>query len=214
MIALQATGLLVVGTGGFAREAATVAHESGRFSTVGLLAEDRAAAGTCVGPFAVVGTDADLPALRQSGYSHVFVAIGTPPVRATLSTRCCEAGYRLATLIHATAYVSGDVPVGEGTVVYPHATIMTGCAIGRGCLVNTNASIGHETTLGDFVNLNPGAAVAGRVRIGSQAYIGIGAVILENLSIGEGAVIGAGAVVTRDVPPDVTVIGIPARVRA
>jgi len=44
------------------------------------------------------------------------------------------------------------------------------------------------------------------------ATIGSGATILSNVTIGERAIVGAGSVVTRDVPPDVIVIGNPARV--
>ncbi len=44
------------------------------------------------------------------------------------------------------------------------------------------------------------------------ASLGSGATILCGVTIGENAIVGAGAVVTRDVPPDTTVIGNPARV--
>jgi acetyltransferase-like isoleucine patch superfamily enzyme len=44
------------------------------------------------------------------------------------------------------------------------------------------------------------------------ASIGSGATILSNVTIGERAIVGAGSVVTRDVPPDVIVVGNPARV--
>ncbi|TIW04883.1 MAG: sugar O-acetyltransferase, partial [Mesorhizobium sp.] len=37
------------------------------------------------------------------------------------------------------------------------------------------------------------------------------AVILAGISIGAGAIVGAGAVVTRNVPPNTTVVGNPAR---
>jgi acetyltransferase-like isoleucine patch superfamily enzyme len=43
------------------------------------------------------------------------------------------------------------------------------------------------------------------------ASIGSSATILCGVTIGENAIIGAGAVVTKDVPPGVTVAGVPAR---
>ncbi|HDS09283.1 MAG TPA: N-acetyltransferase, partial [Firmicutes bacterium] len=44
------------------------------------------------------------------------------------------------------------------------------------------------------------------------ASIGSGATILCGITIGENSVIGAGAVVTKDVPPNTTVAGVPARI--
>ena len=42
--------------------------------------------------------------------------------------------------------------------------------------------------------------------------IGAGAKILGNIHIGQGVKIGAGSVVLEDVPPHVTVVGVPARI--
>jgi acetyltransferase-like isoleucine patch superfamily enzyme len=44
------------------------------------------------------------------------------------------------------------------------------------------------------------------------ASIGSSATILCGISIGENAIVGAGAVVTKDVPPNTTVAGVPAKI--
>jgi UDP-2-acetamido-3-amino-2,3-dideoxy-glucuronate N-acetyltransferase len=44
-----------------------------------------------------------------------------------------------------------------------------------------------------------------------RAALGSGAVVLGGVRIGRDALVGAGAVVTRDVAPDETVAGVPAR---
>ena len=44
------------------------------------------------------------------------------------------------------------------------------------------------------------------------AIIGSGAAVLGPITIGEGARVGANSVVTKDVPPSVTAVGIPAQV--
>ena len=44
-----------------------------------------------------------------------------------------------------------------------------------------------------------------------RAYVGAGAILLPGITVGREAIIGAGAVVTRDVPPGIKVIGVPAK---
>ncbi|WP_175480052.1 acyltransferase [Natrinema salaciae] len=51
----------------------------------------------------------------------------------------------------------------------------------------------------------------GEVVVGERAMIGAGAIILPGVEIGEDARIAANSLVTRDVPPDTTVAGVPAR---
>ncbi len=50
------------------------------------------------------------------------------------------------------------------------------------------------------------------VKIERNAWIAIGAMILPGVTVGEGSVVTAGSVVTKDVPPNVIVSGVPARV--
>ena len=62
------------------------------------------------------------------------------------------------------------------------------------------------------MTLSPGVNVSGRVTIEDGVFVGSGAVIIERIRIGAGAVIGAGSVVTKDIPPKVVAVGVPARV--
>ena len=64
----------------------------------------------------------------------------------------------------------------------------------------------------NFCNINPGAHLAGNVTVGEGCYIGMGANIIQGISIGPWSIIGAGAVVVRDIPANVTAVGVPAKV--
>ena len=57
-----------------------------------------------------------------------------------------------------------------------------------------------------------GKETARPITIGDDVWIGGGAIVLAGVVIGDRAVIGAGSVVTRDVPPDVVVVGNPAQI--
>jgi len=115
-------------------------------------------------------------------------------------------------LIHPSSVIGRDVQIGMGTCVAPGGIITTRVRIGRHCILNVNASVSHDCTIGDFVNINPGAVVAGTVRIGDGCYIGAGATVVDEVTIGEWSVIGAGAVVIDDIPPNVTAVGVPAKI--
>jgi sugar O-acyltransferase (sialic acid O-acetyltransferase NeuD family) len=143
-----------------------------------------------------------------------ITAFGSNTLRRDIADRI-KTRYRDAlrpwTLVHPRAYIGADVEIGEGTFVAPGAILTAGAAVGRHCIVNVNASVSHDCRIGDFVNVNPGAVVCGTVTINEGAYIGAGAVLKERVSIDAWSIVGAGAVVVRDVPSEVTVVGVPAR---
>ncbi len=56
------------------------------------------------------------------------------------------------------------------------------------------------------------AVITKPIVIKRNAWIGAGATILPGVTVGENAVVAAGAVVSRDVPPNVVVGGIPAKI--
>jgi serine O-acetyltransferase len=75
-------------------------------------------------------------------------------------------------------------------------------------VVGNDVSILHGVTLG-------GTGKQGQDRhpkISDGVLLGAGATVLGNISIGKGSRVAAGSMVLRDVPPHVTVVGVPARV--
>jgi acetyltransferase-like isoleucine patch superfamily enzyme len=97
--------------------------------------------------------------------------------------------------------------------------------INQGCRLDDIGGI----EIGDDVMIGPGVRLitsghpvdpaqrrkgvtAAPIRIERNVWIGAGAMILQGVTIGEDSVIGAGAIVTRDVPPAVLAVGVPAEV--
>jgi serine O-acetyltransferase len=96
------------------------------------------------------------------------------------------------------------------------------CRVGKGIMLDhaTGFVAGETAVIGDNVSILQGVTLGGtgkadedrHPKIGNGVLIGAGAIILGNIKIGECARVGAGSVVVKDVPPRVTVVGVPARI--
>ena len=94
--------------------------------------------------------------------------------------------------------------IGKG-ILLDHAT---GFVAGETCVIENDVSILHEVTLG-----GTGKERGDRhPKIRSGVLIGAGAKVLGNVEVGEGARVGASSVVLSDVPPRVSVAGVPAKI--
>ena len=81
----------------------------------------------------------------------------------------------------------------------------------NGVVVHEQAVIGDDCMIMQQVTV--GMIGAGEVPVlGSMVYVGAGAKIIGKVRVGDRARIGANAVVTRDVPPDCTAVGVPAKI--
>lgn len=160
----------------------------------------------------VIGTLQSFYANRQSERS-VFVGIGNNDARRNILQILRKQPTRitLPTLKHPSAFCSTHATLDEATVVMPKVVINIGSQVGAGVILNTGCVIEHDCVIGDFVHISPGALLAGGVRVGEGAWLGLGACVRQGVTIGKNAVVGMGAAVTKDVPPDTTVVGNPAR---
>jgi sugar O-acyltransferase (sialic acid O-acetyltransferase NeuD family) len=153
-----------------------------------------------------------LDAIRgRQGRVGVALGIGCNRTRLGLFERLLAEGHTIVTVVHPSAVVASGSVLGAGCYVGPLAVVHTDAQVGRACIVNSGAVVEHDSVLGDGVHVSPRAALGGNVTLGDCAHVGLGASVLPGVNIGARSVVGAGAVVLADVPPDTTVVGVPAR---
>jgi sugar O-acyltransferase (sialic acid O-acetyltransferase NeuD family) len=118
---------------------------------------------------------------------------------------------RWISLRHPSSVVADGVAIGPGSYIGPQTVVMPRAEIGAHVSLRGGCYVSHGVKLGDHGFVGPNAVVNGECELGEGAYVGPGAVIRDGLRIGAFATVGLGAVAVKDVPPDVTVVGNPAR---
>ena len=205
--------IVIVGTGGFAREVAEVIGainaQQKRWNLLGYLDENSATHGTTVGGHGVLG---GLDWLRDHPDTGVVIGIGNPVNRAKVAGRLRDFGNQICpALVHPRAWVGERVQLGVGTVVCAGVMITCDIVIGENVILNLNTTVGHDTVLKDFASVAPSVNISGDVTLEAGSDIGTGTSIIQGCVVGEWSVVGAGAVVVRDVAANVTAVGSPAR---
>jgi sugar O-acyltransferase (sialic acid O-acetyltransferase NeuD family) len=201
--------IVIVGAGGMGREAAVwIADALPDARVLGFLDANPGLRGSVVAGLPVLGDDTWLEGRTDV---EVVAGLGSPAHRAALIDHLDDIGIALATVIHPSATIGPRATIGDGSLVCPGVLLTCDVHLGRASIVNYGAMVGHDGVLGDAVFIAPGVHLAGNVRVGAQADIGIGASVIPGVQVGARAIVGAGAVVIRDVAPDTTVVGVPAR---
>jgi UDP-2-acetamido-3-amino-2,3-dideoxy-glucuronate N-acetyltransferase len=133
--------------------------------------------------------------------------------------------------------IGAGTKIWQYVVVLKNAVIGENCNICSHCLIENDVVIGNRVTIKCGVQIWDGLRIEDDVFIGPNATftndpyprskqeftllqtiikkgatIGANATILPGITIGENAMVGAGSVVTKDIPPNVLVVGNPARI--
>lgn len=108
------------------------------------------------------------------------------------------------------------IRLATGIEIHPAATMGHRLFIdhGMGVVVGETAIIGDDVTLYQGVTLGGTGKERGKRHptLRNNVFVGNNANILGNITIGENSRVGAGSVVLNDVPPNSTVVGVPAHI--
>ncbi|MBZ5647590.1 MAG: acetyltransferase [Acidobacteriia bacterium] len=202
--------IFIYGAGGHGKVVADILLAA-HVPVAGFVDDSPALKGTKVLGFPVLGDGAWLIERARSESMAVALGIGANQARCKVAERCTAAGIEVLVAVHPTASVAPTVQLGKGTVVMATAAINADARLGLGVIVNTGAVVEHDVVIGDYAHVSPNSALGGGASLGAMSQLGIGATVLPGIHVGSGTTVGAGAVVTRDVGPELVVVGIPAK---
>ncbi|MDP1790419.1 MAG: acetyltransferase [Methylibium sp.] len=210
--------LFIVGTGGYAKEAAQLAHAvmqtTSRWKEIAFLGESDVAAKIAM-PFGeVVGTDELL--LDAQHDLDVVIGVGSPKVRQELAARLAGLGHlRFPNLFHPRMTVSFEyLKCGVGNLFHAGSAVECDVVLGDFNVFNLNTTVGHDSVIGSCNVFNPGCNISGNVRMGDGCLVGTGCQVLEKLSVPSRTTLGAGSVLVKSIDVEGGVyVGVPARQR-
>ena len=103
-----------------------------------------------------------------------------------------------------------------GIEIHPGATIGRRLVIdhGMGIVIGETAEVGDDCLLYQGVTLGGTGKDCGKRHptLGNNVMVGSGAKVLGPFKVGDNSRIAAGAVVLKEIPPDCTAVGVPARI--
>ena len=122
--------------------------------------------------------------------------------------------------IEPGAIIREQVEIGKNAVIMMGAVINIGAVIGEGTMIDMGAILGGRATVGNNCHIGAGAVLAGVIEPASATpviiedgvLVGANAVVVEGVHVGKNSVVAAGSVVLDDVPDNVVVAGVPAKV--
>lgn len=151
--------------------------------------------------------------LRNQSSLSVILAFGNPFIRKKCWVFLQDANHMFPVIKHSSLIIQDEetVVIDRGCIVAAKSILTTNIHIKEFSIINLNCTIGHDVHIGAFSSIMASVDIGGGTIIEDNVYVGSNATILPYKRIGKGAVVGAGAVVTKDVPPGVTVKGVPAK---
>lgn len=143
---------------------------------------------------------------------YFVCGIGVPKIKEKVVKRALKLGYKPITIIHPSVLIFTGAKIGVGCVIAAKSIISINTKIGDYTLINHTCSIGHDAITGKYCFVSPLVAMSGFSEIGCGVSLGTCSSIIPYRKVGDWSTIGAGACVIRDIPSNVTAVGVPAKV--
>lgn len=206
--------LLIVGTGGFAREVYWHAQQSVGYKTQyeikGFLEGNVPLAKDAYELMPAEVFDNVLN--YQIQFDDVFViALANSTVKNKIAHILAQKGGEFINLIHKTALISPQAKVGVDVILCPYTIVTCNTVIGSHVMFNLYSSMGHDSQVGDYSSLMCYVDIAGDVHIGDHTFWGNCSLAIPGSRIGDYVTVGAGAVILKTVETGQTVVGVPAK---
>ena len=141
---------------------------------------------------------------------YFAIAIAEPRTKEKIVHCLKNKGAKFATIIHPRARIGQFNKIGEGTVLYPDATLSVNIRIGD-FVTLLGSTVGHDAEVGDFSSIMGSCNINGNVKLGKRVFLGCQVITVPGRKIGDDAYVAAGSVVMTNIKKNTKVMGYPAK---
>lgn len=99
--------------------------------------------------------------------------------------------------------IGANVCIDKGT--------MKNTIICKGTKIDNLVHVAHNVKIGKNCSIVANSLIGGSCLLGDNVHVSMSVTIRDQIKIGRNAILGMGSVITKDVPTNITVVGIPAR---
>lgn len=148
----------------------------------------------------------------QPGPDDVFIcALGEPKWVRHYTQIIEKKGGEFISLIHPKAFIGKNSVIGKGCIISMWSVISADVKIGDHVYVGVFCDLGHDVNVSKCCHIGPYSFLGGGVKLGENVTVHPRVNILPHKKVGDEAILGASCVVIKNVAPNTTVFGIPAR---
>lgn len=205
--------IVIYGAGLGAKQALEIVRNLPNIRVVGLIDDNPSLWGKSISGYTVLGGFETLKEKAENGeIKHVALSFHSE-VRRKIYLRIKEQmEIEIKTLVDPRAIISEDIEISGGVFIEAGAIIGPGTKIGAGVIVDVGAVVCHDCSIGPHCHLAPGCTLSGIVALEENVLVGVGASINSTVTIGKNVIVTPNSAVMNDVPNDVIISGVPARI--
>lgn len=206
--------IVLVGAGGHALSVIDSIQSNEEYEIIGITELDYVAGKKVLG-YEILGNDAILKSVFDSGVKYAFItvgSIGNTALREKLYFMLKSIGFILPAIIDKSSNIGSGIWLGAGIYAGKNTVVNAKSTIKDMAIINTGAIIEHGCCINEFTHIGPGAVLCGDVKIGARTHVGANATVIQGVTIGDNSIIGAGSIVVHDMPDKVIAYGNPCKV--
>lgn len=202
-------GIILIGAGNHCKVVIDILKEQKKEIT-GIVDDNRDLQGKSALGIKVIGSTDKIYEYDKDNY-QLIITIGNVKARKNIFETFIKCGYTFTNAIHPNSCISKHTMLNKGIIINSGVRIHPDVNIGDNVIVGLNSTISHDTVIGEHCHISPGVNLAGEVIVEECVDIGLNSAVIPGKKIGNNSVIGAGAIVTKDIPPNCTAVGVPAK---